>query len=168
MPCILKIRLLSGRGLPIMDRASELTDAYVEIRFADLTPLRSSICRKTLNPVWNEDFRLEIPDDAMLQDEPLEIRVFDYDAIGRDDGVGSVMIDLNPLLVNERRNGEVLDGWFPVYDTIHGIRGEINIQAKLQFFGDTNPFKESSAGVRFFSSNAMPTPFQVLKIIEII
>jgi hypothetical protein len=39
-----------------------------------------------------------------------------------------------------------ISGWFPLYDTIRGIRGEINVQVKLQFFGDVNPFKDSSAG----------------------
>lgn len=37
-----------------MDKASDLTDAYVEVRFADLEAQRTTVCRKTLNPVWNE------------------------------------------------------------------------------------------------------------------
>jgi hypothetical protein len=60
----------------------------------------ASICRKTLNPIWNEDFRIEVSDDANLQNEPLEIRVLDYDAISTNNAVGSVTIDLNPLLVS--------------------------------------------------------------------
>ena len=35
-----------------MDKATELTDAYVEVRFADYDVQRTHICRKTLNPVW--------------------------------------------------------------------------------------------------------------------
>lgn len=159
MPCILKIRIIAGRGLPVMDRTGELTDPYVEIRFGDLDPHRTSIFRKSLNPVWNEDFRLEISDDAMLQDEPLELRVFDYDAITADDAIGTVMLDLNPLLASES-TGQ-LAGWFPIFDTIKDMRGELNIQAKLQFFGDTNPFKESSAGVKFICGNGIPTPYPV-------
>lgn len=37
-----------------MDKASDLTDAYVEVRFADFEAQRTTVCRKTLNPVWNE------------------------------------------------------------------------------------------------------------------
>lgn len=159
MPCILKVRIIAGRGLPVMDRASELTDPYVEIRFGDLETLRTSVFRKSLNPVWNEDFRMEISDDAMLQDEPLELRVFDYDAIAIDDVIGTVMLDLNPLLAEESRGQ--LNGWFPIYDTIKGVRGELNVQTKLQFFGDTNPFKESSAGVKFLCGNGIPIPYPV-------
>lgn len=163
MPCILKVRIIAGRGLPIMDRTSELTDPYVEIRFGDLEPHRTSVFRKSLNPVWNEDFRLEISDDAMLQDEPLELKVFDYDAITADGSIGTVMLDLNPLLAEES-SGQ-LAGWFPIFDTIKGIQGELNVQAKLQFFGDTNPFKESSAGVKFFCGNGVPTTYPVTNLL---
>lgn len=41
-----------------MDKASDLTDAYVEVRFADFEAQRTTVCRKTLNPVWNEVFLL--------------------------------------------------------------------------------------------------------------
>lgn len=192
MPCILKVRIGSARGLPIMDRASELTDAYVEVRFGDQDPQRTRVCRKSLTPVWQQDFRFEITNDAQLQDEPLELKVFDYDAITADNGIGIVMIDLNPLLSCPKPEVDVKDaadieklaatslgkdensaipldpnemilaGWFPIHDTIRGVRGELYVQVKLHFFGDTNPFKESSAGVRFFANlNVMPTFFPV-------
>lgn len=48
MPSILKIRVTAARNLPIMDRTTELTDAYVEVKFADFESLKTPICRKTL------------------------------------------------------------------------------------------------------------------------
>ncbi|KAF9970101.1 hypothetical protein BGZ73_007287 [Actinomortierella ambigua] len=160
MPCILKIKVIGGRDLPVMDKASELTDAYVEVRFADFEAQRTTVCRKTLNPTWHEDFRFEVSDDADLQNEPLELKVLDYDAITANDSVGSVIIDLNPLLpVNSPWQ---IAGWFPIYDTIRGIRGELNVQVKLQFFGDVNPFKDSSAGIMFFSTNSLPAGYQIV------
>ncbi|KAG0266778.1 hypothetical protein DFQ27_009447 [Actinomortierella ambigua] len=160
MPCILKIKVIGARDLPVMDKASELTDAYVEVRFADFEAQRTTVCRKTLNPTWNEDFRFEVSDDADLQNEPLELKVLDYDAITANDSVGSVIIDLNPLLpVNSPWQ---IAGWFPIYDTIRGIRGELNVQVKLQFFGDVNPFKDSSAGIMFFSTNSLPAGYQIV------
>jgi Ca2+-dependent lipid-binding protein len=92
MPCILKVKVLAARDLPVMDRKSELTDAYVEIRYAEFESQRTDIARKTLSPVWNEDFRYEVSDDSDLQDEPLELRVLDYDAITANDEVGSPFI----------------------------------------------------------------------------
>ncbi|KAF9211856.1 hypothetical protein BGZ59_007512 [Podila verticillata] len=156
MPCILKIKVIGARDLPVMDKASDLTDAYVEVRFADFEAQRTTVCRKTLNP----DFRFEVTDDADLQNEPLELKVLDYDAITANDSVGSVFIDLNPLLpVNSPWQ---IAGWFPIYDTIRGIRGEVNVQVKLQFFGDVNPFKDSSAGIMFFSTTSLPAGYQIV------
>ncbi|PVV04651.1 hypothetical protein BB560_000837 [Smittium megazygosporum] len=213
-----------------MDRKSSLTDAYVEIRFAEAEALRTNICKKSLNPVWNEDFRLEVGDDISLQDEPLELRVVDYDSITYDDLIGSVFFDLNSLLMTvyepnltiehpfnayskssrkaekkdskskhariaganidiesnssgyasenssdtsnhnhrlnlktsiaikqpdiiENKGGRTMSGWFPIFDTQNGIRGELQCQIKLEFFGDVNPLRESSAGIRILSIN---------------
>ncbi|KAG0024412.1 hypothetical protein BGZ82_010452 [Podila clonocystis] len=148
MPCILKIKVIGARDLPVMDKASDLTDAYVEVRFADFEAQRTT------------DFRFEVTDDADLQNEPLELKVLDYDAITANDSVGSVFIDLNPLLpVNSPWQ---IAGWFPIYDTIRGIRGEVNVQVKLQFFGDVNPFKDSSAGIMFFSTTSLPAGYQIV------
>ena len=35
---------------------------------------RTEIAHKTLNPVWNQDFRLELWDDESAQEEPLELK----------------------------------------------------------------------------------------------
>lgn len=50
---------MRARNLPVMDSASQLTDAYVDVRLDEQTE-RTPICRKTLNPVWNEDFLFEV------------------------------------------------------------------------------------------------------------
>ncbi|KAJ1956452.1 hypothetical protein EC988_001344, partial [Linderina pennispora] len=190
-----------------------------------------------------------VNDDAYLQNEPLELRLLDYDSITANDLIGSVYIDLNSLLTDEFKiedfagsrsssddesshsscsnssssstsgievglhgerlratpdagdGGQVnsghshddrseagrnavqsshesfigettgvpttytrtLGGWFPIYDTVVGIRGELQFQIILQYFGDVNPFNNSSAGIQVFSS---PTPSlpQAIKI----
>lgn len=43
-----------------------------------------------------------------------------------------------------------MSGWLPIYDTIHGIRGEINVVVKVELFSDFNKFRQSSCGVQFF------------------
>lgn len=43
-----------------------------------------------------------------------------------------------------------IDGWFPLYDTLGGVRGELGLSIKLTFIGDENPFRDSSAGVQLF------------------
>lgn len=158
---------------------------------------RTKICRRTLNPVWDEEFRFEIADDTLLQDEPLIFKVCDSESLGADESIGLVYIDLNPLLMQTAkgedyggmhskssssifRSGDlsdfafaaaatgndlprsassarnsstpsgVIDGWFPLYDTLGGVRGELGLSVKLRFIGDVNPFRDSSAGVELF------------------
>nr|KAJ3418010.1 hypothetical protein HK105_000483 [Polyrhizophydium stewartii] len=145
-----------------MDRTTDLTDAFVEVKFADFETFRTQICRRTLNPVWNEDFRFEVSDDADLQNEPLELKIMDYDQITYNDAIGTVFIDLNPLLTWD--SPAQISGWFPVYDTLLGVRGEVNAQVKLQLFGDINPFKDSSAGVQFFTVSEPPPNYQIVAV----
>jgi hypothetical protein len=167
---------------------------------------KTGVEKKTLNPVWNEEFRFEVSDDTLLQNEPLIFKVWDSDNYKADSCVGMVYVDLNPLLMRaaaktalEDRSDEddeneklkvgsegnekispskdneqnvlalvkkesfvdqqeteddqeelTIDGLFPIYDTLAGVRGELNLSIKLQFFGDLNPFRDSSAGVQLF------------------
>ena len=39
----------------------------------------------------------------------------DFDQVSRDDAVGSVFIDLNPLTTDEV---DQIAGWFPIFDTL--------------------------------------------------
>lgn len=75
MPCILKVHIEGGRALPLHEKSASLPNAYVEVRFADHPNQRTQTSNRTQNPVWREDFRFEIPEDALLQDEPLELKV---------------------------------------------------------------------------------------------
>ncbi|KAJ3174916.1 hypothetical protein HDU87_006582 [Geranomyces variabilis] len=163
MPCILKVRIVAARNLPVMDRATELTDAFVEVKFADYEEYRTQICKRTLNPMWNEDFRFEVSDDADLQNEPLELKVMDYDQITYNDSIGTVFVDLNPLLTWDSKTQ--IAGWIPIFDTLRGARGELNVQVRLQFFGDVNPFKDSSAGVQFYTMTSLPPNMNVVGVL---
>jgi uncharacterized protein YbjQ (UPF0145 family) len=131
-----------------MDRKSGLTDAYVEVSFGDWSD-KTSIAKHTLNPKWNQVFRVEVSDDNMLQELPVQLAVWDKDVVS-DDSIGTVVLDLNCLL--RKGNGPAkISGWFPIYDTIDGIRGFLHCIVSLQFFGDVNPFKNSAAGVKLLS-----------------
>ena len=45
-----------------------------------------------------------------------------------------------------------MSGWLPIYDTLHGIRGEVHVSIKVELFSDLNKFRESSCGVPFYCS----------------
>lgn len=98
MPGKIKVKILAGRNLPVMDRSGDTTDAYVEIKFSNTT-YKTDVCRKSLNPQWNSEwYRFEV-DDAELQDEPLQVRLMDHDTYSANDAIGKVYVNLNPLLL---------------------------------------------------------------------
>jgi hypothetical protein len=45
------------------------------------------------------------------------------------------------------------------------VRGELHASAKLQFFGDINPFKDSSASIQFFSTTTLPPNYQIASVL---
>ncbi|PIK35970.1 putative C2 domain-containing protein 5 [Apostichopus japonicus] len=161
MPGKLKVRILAARDLPVMDRASDLADAFVEVRFGQATE-KTEVFRKSLNPQWNADwFKFEV-DDEELQDEPLQIRVLDYDTYSAHDTIGKVYIDLNSLLWKD--GVSEISGWMPIFDTMHGIRGEIKVMVRVELIEDANQFRQSSCGVHFFSSSRVPSCYTVQAI----
>nr|XP_033807151.1 C2 domain-containing protein 5 isoform X10 [Geotrypetes seraphini] len=161
MPGKLKVKIVAGRHLPVMDRASDLTDAFVEVKFANTT-FKTDVYPKSLNPLWNSEwFKFEV-DDEDLQDEPLQITVLDHDTYSANDAIGKVYIDIDPLLYSEAAT--VISGWFPIYDTIHGIRGEINVVVKVDLFNDLNRFRQSSCGVKFFCTTSIPKCYRAVSI----
>ena len=121
--------------------------------------------------------RFEV-DDLELQDEPLQIRIMDYDTYSANDAIGKVYIDLNPLLLSQPVQrpsttasadsssasagvgGCVMSGWLPVFDTMHGIRGEVKLIVKVELFSDLNKFRQSSCGVQFFCCPEIPEGYK--------
>jgi len=171
MPNTLKIRVIEARDLPVMDQNTKLTDAYVEIKFAG-DKHRTKIVSGTLSPKWNQDFRINVVDDAELQDDPLRLIVWDSDVYTSDDQIGVVSVDLNSLMMAQtlhamEQSDDIqpqLAGWFPIYDTLDGIRGELFVVVKLEFVRDFSRFEESSSGVLFFSCSEAPVGYEISSV----
>lgn len=112
-----------------MDRSNDTTDAFVEVKLMQQT-FKTDVKRKTLNPTFNSAwFRFEI-DDLDIQNEPLTIRVMDYDLYSANDAIGKVSLNLGPLLL-QKDTSRGLSGWIPIWDTMLGIRGEVNFIVKV-------------------------------------
>lgn len=153
MPCILKVHIGAARGLPINPRHNILPDAYVEVCFGSLDAQVTSVSRNTNEPIWLEDIRFEIVDDSLLQEEPLELKVLDCGEISDGGSIGAVSIDLNPhvqralfsSLLREENVGKISQTngrlnpstarltWYPIYDTIRGMRGELGVELRVEF-----------------------------------
>lgn len=143
-----------------MDRSNDTTDAFVEVKLGNVT-FKTDVKRKTLNPTFNSPwFRFEI-DDLEIQDEPLTIRVMDYDTYSANDAIGKVSLSLSPLLL-QKDISRGMFGWIPIYDTMNGVRGEINFIVKVELFSDSNKFRQSSCGVQFFHSNSIPHGYHAI------
>lgn len=97
MPGKIKTRIICARNLPIMDRSSDSSDAFVEVRFGANNYDKTQVYRKSLDPEWNSRFVFEVEEDE-IQEEPLQIRVLDHDTYSSHDAIGKVYIDLKPLL----------------------------------------------------------------------
>ncbi|CAE7212384.1 C2cd5 [Symbiodinium necroappetens] len=115
------------------------------------------------NPVWGDSvMSIELTDDFQLQDYPLRLGVCSSDAGPPDHGF--VTINLEQILHSrtELDPDEVVSmkGWFPLFDTMTGVRGHILVSIKMQFVGDQsyNDRFASSVGVRFFSIACPPQP----------
>ncbi len=55
MPGIVKVKIIEGKNLPVMDRLADTTDAYVELKLGNIT-YKSDVYRKSLNPQWNTEW----------------------------------------------------------------------------------------------------------------
>ena len=87
------------------------------------------------------------------QDVPVEFVVMDKDVV-QDDPIGVVYIDTSNLLlrcINGSDTTPHLEGWFPIYDTLEGVRGELRVDIKLdKYVRDANPSNIAKAGVVHF------------------
>lgn len=55
MPGKVGVKIKAARNLPVMDKSSETTDAFVEIKLANKEH-KTEVFRKSLNPTWNTDW----------------------------------------------------------------------------------------------------------------
>ena len=73
-----------------------------------------------------------------------QFRLFDYDVLSADDIIGTVYVHCNSLYEageqgKEKARRRQIHGWFPVYDTMRGICGELQVTVYIQHIMDFNP-----------------------------
>ncbi|OIV95994.1 hypothetical protein TanjilG_27098 [Lupinus angustifolius] len=96
---MLKVKVIKGINLAIRDIKS--SDPYVVLNLGQQT-VQTSIIRSNLNPVWNEEHMLSVPE----QYGPLKLKVFDHDTFSADDIMGDADIDLQPLITSATAFGD--------------------------------------------------------------
>eukprot|EP00731_Ephydatia_muelleri_P006978 Em0003g1226a len=162
MPAAVQVKVVAARDLPIMDRSSELTDAFVEVKLGPEV-YRTEVCPKTLNPIWDSQWFKFNVNDEVFQDEPLQIKLMDYDVYSAHDAIGRVYISLSNMVVEGSPTH--IQGWFPIFDTLHGVRGEVNVRVQVDLIVDQYHLSQSSCQVQFFSSLEVPCRFTTVALL---
>ncbi|KAL5112307.1 hypothetical protein TcWFU_006386 [Taenia crassiceps] len=106
---------------------------------------KTEVIRRTLNPEWNSDW--------FCFEKPYSKKLSRFACL--------TMIP-TALMTPLKRT---LNGWFPLYDTMHGIRGEINLAVRVDLFPEACRLRFSSLGVRFFFSSSIPSGYRVISLI---
>ncbi|EDQ92905.1 uncharacterized protein MONBRDRAFT_22140 [Monosiga brevicollis MX1] len=136
------------------------THAGAQVKLGKDKEAKTPVVKKSLNPQFDHDFRFEV-NDEQLQDEVLLINVWDHDYMSQDDAIGQVLLDLKPLL---KQDVSQLSGAYPIYDTLHGIRGSLSLTVKRELFRDHHKFRDTSVGVQFFTTMDVPSCYRLLAV----
>jgi len=100
----LKVRIVGADGLRAADRGGK-SDPYVRIMFGPAHKAKqqknpyaakSLVQRKTVQPIWDEEFTFAGPLREMLA-QPMQVNVYDCDEVSLDDLLGRALINLDPL-----------------------------------------------------------------------
>ncbi|MQL89005.1 hypothetical protein Taro_021584 [Colocasia esculenta] len=114
------------------------------IFFGFLQKVQTSVIPSNLNPIWNEEFELSVPENF----GPLKLQVFDQDTFSADDIMGEAEVDLQPLITSAMAFGDPdllgnmqIGKWLKSHDnalledsTIHILDGKVrqSVSLKLQ------------------------------------
>ena len=100
---ILTVHIIQARNLVPRD-FSGTADPYVRVSLLPdqrSASAQSKIHRKTVNPVFEEEFIFELKD-SQMEKAVLEILVYDYDQFSRDECIGVVRTPLRSLDLTEK------------------------------------------------------------------
>ena len=144
----------------------DVTDAYVEVRIANTSLARTNVVLNSLNPKWNESYRL----DVCHTDEVLKFCVLDKDNFTSEE-IGNVEFKVEDLLDGQKREGEYrilkkrhvrsrgklhlmvkfvpyfekkrsleVDSYFPVHNGCHvTLYQDAHIEPNMEQFENMNP-----------------------------
>ncbi|KAH0562191.1 hypothetical protein GP486_003113 [Trichoglossum hirsutum] len=89
----LRVDILDGQDLPAADRSGK-SDPYCKFELNGKDVYKTKTHKKTLNPVWNENFEVSIPSRTAAK---FKVRVYDWDFGDSADFLGAADIDLGSL-----------------------------------------------------------------------
>ncbi|NXW33574.1 SYTL2 protein, partial [Phaetusa simplex] len=135
----LHIFICQCKDLAVADVKRQRSDPYVKTYLLPekykLGKRKTSVKKKTFNPVYNEILRYKI-EKSLLKNQSLNISVWHNDTFGRNSFLGEVELDLGTWDWNDKSNKQI--SWFPLKPRTSTValelqnRGEMKLA--LQFF----------------------------------
>jgi hypothetical protein len=126
VPHAVHIRVHEARGLPAFD-VSGTSDPYIKLRIlpsSGKVKKKTKVKKKDLNPVWNELF--DFPLDGHGHQE-LQLTMWDWDQMKRNDIMGAVMIPLSNLPTVRHGDAEPAAVWYSLHGARAGPDGKIDL-----------------------------------------
>ena len=122
-PRALKLLVKEAEHLPKMDVLGTC-DAFATVSLGSKQRFTTDVVWNSFHAKWNKQFELQV---GPVDGETLLIEVNDKDKVGKNDLIGTISIDLRPILEGEISLSE--DGWlekrYPVLDKVGvAIRGK--------------------------------------------
>jgi len=144
----LKVKVIEGKDLIAADSGGT-SDPYVTVRIQGVDGKhKTHVIKKTLNPVWNEEFELKLRDSI----ETLEFHVWDHDLFGRNDPLGTALISLN----NYNLLGPPIDIWL----ALQGVpSGQIHVSMNVSHMRRNPEVKYENPPARYTIPDLLPDMF---------
>ena len=122
------VKVFEAKDLPNMEgflstlvNKQDVTDPFVEIKLESAKLAKTRMILNSLNPVWNENFRIELCHFG----DVLRFEVKDRDHVGSED-IGMVEMSTASL-----RNEEVKERWFPIVNRKSKVRGQLRLSVQF-------------------------------------
>ncbi|WRT70761.1 uncharacterized protein IL334_007760 [Kwoniella shivajii] len=120
---VLRVHVNNAKGLHGADRSGK-SDPYVIFTLNGMKVFKSETKKKTLSPVWNEQFECMIPSRVAAK---FRFEIMDWDRVGSATPIGSGMIDLAALEPFEQTELTL-----PVVSEKHGEKGSLDVKVLFQ------------------------------------
>ncbi|KAH6763679.1 Calcium-dependent ARF-type GTPase activating protein family [Perilla frutescens var. frutescens] len=126
---MLKIKVFKGTNLAVRDMLS--SDPYIVLTLGP-QKVQSSVVNSNLNPVWNEELTLSVPEVY----SQIKLQVYDHDTFSADDIMGEADIDIQPMITSALAYGDPrkfsdmqIGKWLKSYDNALIEDSPVNIVA---------------------------------------
>ncbi|NXQ79695.1 SYTL2 protein, partial [Nyctibius grandis] len=129
----LHIFICQCKDLAVADVKRQRSDPYVKTYLLPekykLGKRKTSVKKKTFNPVYNEILRYKIEKD-LLKNQSLSISVWHNDTFGRNSFLGEVELDLGTWDWNDKSNKQM--NWFPLKPRTSTMALELENRAEMK------------------------------------